>query len=326
MAFGIVFQGKGHVEIQDFSLGELAPDKIHLKTRTSLISTGTEGICLNRLFDAGTHFDKWVQYPFKTGYCTVAEVVAVGSEVNGFSVGERVFTRVCHASEHHVTTERVGKIPSFISDEDAQWSALAMIGSMILDAGDIRLQDDVAVIGAGPIGQMALRWLLAAGCNVTICDTVPMRLAMAELAGATSPLLGTADALGSHVESVFGCQPRVVVDCTGFATVMEKALEIPRKFGTVVVLGDTGTPAGQHLTPDIITRGIKIQGCHVSHETADWHELRIYDRLYSLVNAGRFSLEGLNTHRFLPTDAAEAYALTTERRTETMGVWFDWRG
>lgn len=326
MPFGIVFTGKGLVEIRDFTLGELAPHHIHLRTRTSLISTGTEGICLNRLFEPGTHFDRWVQYPFKTGYCVVADVVAVGSDVKDFAVGDRVFTRVVHASEHHVDTSRVVKIPPAISDEEAQWSALAMIGSMILDAGDIRLQDDVAVIGAGPVGQMALRWLLAAGCKVTICDTIEMRLGMAELAGHCSPHLGTAETFGHHVEQFLGAKPRVVVDCTGFANVMEKALAIPRNFGTVILLGDTGTPAGQHLTPDVLTRGVRVHGCHISHETSDWHETRIMPKLYELIQAGRFSVQGLNTHCFSPHDAVDAYRLTTERRAETMGVWFDWRG
>lgn len=325
MAFGIVFQGKGLVEIQEFELGDLPKDRIHIRTRTSLISTGTEGICLNRLFDPGTHFDRWVQYPFKTGYCVVADVVGVGADINEFQVGDRVFTRVVHASEHHVPLGRVSKIPDGITYEQAHWAALAMIGSMILHTGDIRLEDEVAVVGAGPVGQMALRWLLAAGCKTTICDTNQMRLDMAQRAGECHPFRGTVEEFSPHVEKVFGSKPRVVVDCTGFAAVFEMALTIPRHSGTVVLLGDTGTPANQHLTPDVLTRGVRVHGCHISHETPDWHELKIHQRFYDLVQAGRFSVEGLNTHRFSPRDAVGAYKLTTEKRTETMGVWFDWR-
>ncbi len=325
MGFGIVFQGKGLIEVHEFELGELPLNHIHLQTRTSLISTGTEGICLNRLFDPGTHFDRWVQYPFKTGYCVVADVVAIGSQVQGFQVGDRVFTRVVHASEHYVKTDRVSKIPLEVSDEQAQWCALAMIGSMILQAGDIRLEDEVAVIGAGPVGQMALRWLLAAGCKVTICDTVQMRLDMASLAGSCHPFLGSVVDFGPHIEMVFGGKPRVVIDCTGIASVFEKALSISRNFGVVVLLGDTGTPANQHLTHDVLTRGVRVHGCHISHETPDWHEIKIHQRFFDLVQSGRFSVDGLNTHRFNPREAELAYQLTTDRRSETLGVWFDWR-
>ena len=148
---------------------------------------------------------------------------------------------------------------------------------------------------------------------------------MARKAGATEPMLDTVEKFGPHVERVFGGKPRVVVDCTGFASVFEKALAIPRNYGMVILLGDTGTPANQHLTPDVLTRGVRVHGCHISHETEDWHEIKIHHRFFDLVNAGRFSVEGLNTHRFLPRDAVDAYQLTTERRTETMGVWFDWR-
>jgi hypothetical protein len=67
MAKKIVFQGKGHVELIDFETGELTADRVRLKTTCSLISTGTEGICFNRLFAPGTHWDGWVKYPFATG-------------------------------------------------------------------------------------------------------------------------------------------------------------------------------------------------------------------------------------------------------------------
>ena len=145
------------------------------------------------------------------------------------------------------------------------------------------------------------------------------------IVNAKQPFLGTAEKFGNHVEQVFGSKPRVVIDCTGIAAVLEQALSIPRKFGVLVLLGDTGTPANQHLTPDVLTRGVRVHGCHISHETPDWYEIKIHKRFFDLVLANRFSLEGLNTHRFLPQQAVEAYGLTTERRAETMGVWFDWR-
>ena len=60
------------------------------------------------------------------------------------------------------------------------------------------------------------------------------------------------------------------------------------------------------------------------HETKNWHEHQIYQSFFRLLASGRFSLDGLNTHKFAPAECAVAYALTTEKRAETMGVWFDW--
>lgn len=321
----VTFTGKGEVELMDFPRQECGPNQVRIKTRTSLISTGTEGICFNRLFESGTHWDNWVKYPFRTGYSVVSNVIEVGSEVTTLRVGDRVFGRFVHATEHVVNPAALTLVPDEVSDEQAHWSALSMIGSMCLKTGDIRLEDEVAIIGAGPIGQMALRWCRAAGCRVTICDTIPARLEMAVAGGADTPLLGTADQLTDHVKSIFGRQPRVVVDSTGFAQVFEVALGVPRDHGTLVLLGDSGTPSQQRLTPDVLRRGVKIHGCHISHETPDWYEDKAYLRFYDLLAAGRFSVEGLNSHRFTPDQCVAAYDLTTHRRAETMGVWFDWR-
>lgn len=321
----VTFTGKGQVELMEFPVLECGRGLVRIKTRTSLISTGTEGICFNRLFEPGTHWDHWVKYPFKTGYSVVCDVVEVGSEVTSLRVGDRVFGRFVHAREHVVDPGKLTLVPAEVADEDAHWSALSMIGSMCLKTADIRLEDEVAIIGAGPIGQMALRWCRAAGCRVTICDTIPGRLEMAEMGGAFQPLLGTADQLADHVRSVFGRQPRVVVDSTGFAAVFATALGVPRDHGVLALLGDTGTPSLQCLTPDVLRRGVKIHGVHISHETPDWYEDKAYLRFYDLLMAGRFSLKGLNTHRFTPDQCVEAYDLTTHRRAETMGVWFDWR-
>jgi 2-desacetyl-2-hydroxyethyl bacteriochlorophyllide A dehydrogenase len=324
MAKKIVFQGKGHVELIDFEPAPLTPDRLRITTVCSLISTGTEGICFNRLFAPGTHWDGWVKYPFATGYCTVGVITEVGPEVQGWNVGDRAFARVSHASEHLVKPAQLFAIPDSVSDEQAMWSALSMIGSMVLHTGDIRLEDDVAIVGAGPIGQMALRWCVTAGCNTIICDPVGKRLEMARAGGAGAVFQGGVSEFGAEIESFFGVKPRIVIDTTGIAPVFAAALPLVRNFGTLVLLGDTGDPSQQCLTPDALRRGVRIHACHVSHETSDWFEARIHQQFYRLLAAGRFSLDGLNTHRFLPSECVEAYALTTEKRAETMGVWFDW--
>ncbi len=324
MAKKIVFQGKGHVELLSFEPAAVGEGQVRLRTTCSLISTGTEGICFNRLFAPGTHWDGWVQYPFATGYCTVAVVAEVGPSVTSVAVGDRVFARVSHASEHVVKPSQIFPIPDSVPDGQAMWSALSMIGSMALHTGDIRLEDDVAIIGAGPIGQMALRWCVAAGCNTIICDPVRMRLDMAMAGGAGAVFQGAVDEFGPEIEKHFGSKPRIVIDSTGNAPVFAAALPLVRNFGTLVLLGDTGDPSQQCLTPDALRRGVRIHACHVSHETSDWYEARIHQQFYRLLASGRFSMEGLNTHQFLPDQCVEAYAVTTEKRAETMGVWFDW--
>jgi threonine dehydrogenase-like Zn-dependent dehydrogenase len=248
------------------------------------------------------------------------------SKYESLSVGDRVVSRVAHASDTVTGGDSVFKIPEGISDDQAAWFALAMIGFMGAKAGGYRLGDSIAVVGAGPIGQMTLRWAVAAGArHAVMIDTVPMRLEMAKAGGATCVIGKIASEAEEVLRQVCGGQlPRVLTDSTGYANVFSDVLKLPRDRGTVVLLGDTGTPSEQRLTLDVVRRGIEIHGAHVMHETAEWTERTIIELFFSLLQRGIFRVDGLNTHTFAAADCKQAFDLTTERRAETMGVLFDW--
>src|SRR5690606_5149264 len=99
-------------------------------------STGTENIVFNRLFDPGTHWDRWVQYPFHPGYSATGVVEAVGEGVNSLSVGDSVASRTGHSSRVVADETAFFPIPEGIPLENAAWFALAKIafhGAMAAD-------------------------------------------------------------------------------------------------------------------------------------------------------------------------------------------------
>lgn len=327
MGTKIVFTGKGEVAVVPFEPKEVGPGEVRVRAVRSLISTGTEGICLNRLFEPGTHWDRWVsRYPFDSGYCMVGVVDQVGAEADPSLMGRRVVTRVSHASHTVFPAAQVYRYPDGVSPDDASWFALSMIGFMGAKAGKFSLGDSVLVVGAGPIGQMVVRWAYASGVEkIGVLDPIPMRLDLARRGGANIILEGKAENAAGRVKEAFGGElPGTVVDTTGHASVFEQCLALPRWLGKLVLLGDTGTPSQQRLTLDVVTRGISIHGAHIMHEEGPWTEKRCYELFFNLLHDGRFNVDGLILHRFKPEQAREAYALTTERRDETMGVIFEW--
>jgi hypothetical protein len=54
-SLSIVFTGVNQVELATAAVPEPGPEEVLVQARRSLISTGTEGIVLARLFDPGTH-------------------------------------------------------------------------------------------------------------------------------------------------------------------------------------------------------------------------------------------------------------------------------
>jgi len=320
-----VFTGFEKAELQDFELGEPGEGQVLVRTTKSMISPGTEGICFSRLFAPGTHYDAWVQYPFYPGYIMTGTVEKCGPKVTTLSPGDRVVHIEPHASAVIVKADACCKIPEQLPDEIAIWSTFAKITAMGARAAAYTLNARVAVIGAGPIGQFSARWARVAGANVVMIDTVKMRLDLAARAGIGTLETSADKALQPLTDYFGGVQPDIVIDSTGIPAVFAQTLALPRKFGKVVLIGDVGEPAKQHLTPDVINRGITIVGCHVLHDTPDWNTKIITDYFFRLCLDGRMNADGLITHQFPADDPQKIYMFNKEHRREIMGVIVDWR-
>ena len=323
----LVFPGKQKVLLEDFDPGQPSAGQVLVRTHLSLMSTGTENIVFNRLFEPGTHWDNWVKYPFYPGYAMVGVVEEVGASVT-LKVGQRVAYRTGHRSHHVLSADGCYPIPDNVPFEHAAWFALAKITFHGAQAAGYTLGDSVLIIGAGPIGQMSIRWARAAGvANILVVDTAKSRLPLAKAGGATALIEKSITEAREAILAAGGGQlPRVVIDGTGNAAVFEAALGLAASFGRVVVLGDTGAPAQQRLTPDVITRGLTITGAHDGHNTATWNDTTINRLFFSLAASGRFPLEGLTSHIFAPDQCAEAYLTANRDRASTMGLIFDWAG
>lgn len=322
----IRFTGERRVDLEAFEPAEPGPVEVRIRVLYSLLSTGTEATVYARAFDAGTHWDHWVKYPFYPGYALIGEVEALGDAVEDRHLGQLVAVRHGHCSEATVPADQTHPLPDGIDPKQAAWFALGKIASHGALAAEHRIGQSVAIVGAGPLGQMATRWAAASGVeSLVVIDPVPSRLALARAGGATETInTSVDDARESLWEIIPGGEgPDVVIDVTGHPAVFAAALGLPRRMGRLVLLGDVGRPAQQHLTPDVLMRGVRIVGAHDTHED-DWDGTKAIRAFFKLLANNRINLDGLVTHSFRPDQAADAFELVAERRSETMGVLFDW--
>jgi len=322
----LVFSGKQTVALEPFALERPGAASVLVRIQLTLMSTGTENIVFNRMFDPGTHWDHWVKYPFYPGYTAVGTVEAVGEEVTTLQPGDRVACRVPHCSHAVVEAAKCFPLPASLGWESAVWFSLAKIAWHGASVARYQLGDSVLIAGAGPIGQMSIRWAVAAGCaSVVVVDPVPDRMKLARLGGATATVAESMESARAAVlEAGHEQLPRVIIDSTGNAAVFAASLSLVADYGTVVILGDTGQPARQSLTSDVIRRGLTIVGAHDRHNTAEWNNATITRLFFQLAAAGRFSLDGLNTHCFLPEECGDAYHVANHEREKTMGILFKW--
>lgn len=178
--------------------------------------------------------------PLPPGYSAAGTVLAVGAEVQGLAVGDRVAAAGPHAELFAVPATLAARIPDGVPDDAA---CFATIGAIALQA--VRLAEAgpgaaVGVTGLGLIGLIAVQILRAAGCRVFGLDLDPGRVALAESFGAEAHLVApdaAADAVAEKFSRGRGLDAVIVATAGGGAAPMEAACRMARPKGRVVLLG-----------------------------------------------------------------------------------------
>lgn len=329
----VVFTEKGKAACEPIEIPRPKAGQVLIENRCSLISTGTETTVLYGKYAPGTHWDDWVKYPFHPGYSSCGVVTDVGEGVTTYKPGDRVAGNFPHASHVVKPVERVHKVPDNVSDSDAAWIHLGKIVQVGTRAAEHVLGDSVVVIGLGILGQLAIQYARASGAEQVIAiDTAPRRLEFARAHGAAIVLNMTADkAVDSVKKATHGLLADVVYDVTGHPAVLATALPLARKFGKVVLLGDPGKPTAQHITADVISRGVKIVGAHdthpheLPHDLVRWSAMQMEKLFLHYLSTGQIRVADLVSHRSKPEDAQKMYDVLERDRASVMGAVFDWK-
>ena len=334
----IVFPEAQRAALVKEDVPAVGPDTILIKTALSHISTGTETTCYRGVFDEGTNWREWVQYPFHPGYSLVGHVLEVGENVSDFAPGDRVLTGCTHGEYATVEYDEAAKngmslvickIPEGVSNEVAVWRTLACVGIAGVRRAEIEMGENVVVIGAGPIGQMVAQFARVAGAlHVIVVDPVKKRLDCALQGGATHVLaMGAAESIGEVEKILGGERPEVVFDTTGHYAVLPIACAMARKYGRIILSGDCSQPSKQALGP-VVFKSLEIRGAHFGKggdiESLPWPDKRNSCIFFDLAQQGRIKVDHLISHRYKPEEAQAVYEQLLHDRSYTMGVVFDW--
>jgi threonine dehydrogenase-like Zn-dependent dehydrogenase len=129
----------------------------------------------------------------------------------GYAGGQAEYVRVPMADTTHV------KIPDGLTDEQVLFLGdIFPTGWQAAVNCDIQPDDTVAIWGAGPVGQMAIRSAVLLGAKqVVVIDRVPERLAMAKEGGAITINFDQESVLDRLKELTNGKGPEKCIDAVG---------------------------------------------------------------------------------------------------------------
>ncbi|WP_339770137.1 L-threonine 3-dehydrogenase [uncultured Paraglaciecola sp.] len=271
------------------------------------------------------NWDEWAQntipVPMVVGHEYVGEVVEIGEEVRGFSIGDRVsgeghitcgHCRNCRAGRRHLcrNTSGVGvnrpgafaeylsipafnafKIPDNISDDLA--SIFDPFGNAVHTALSFDLVgEDVLITGAGPIGIMAAAVAQHVGArHVVITDVNEYRLELARKMGASRAVNVAKESLKDVMNDLGMTEGfDVGLEMSGVPAAFRDMLDKMNHGGKIAMLG---IPPGDVAIDwnKVIFKGLVIKGIYGREMFETWYKMA------SLIQGG-LNLSPIITHQF----------------------------
>lgn len=178
------------------------------------------------------------------GYSSVGRVIEVGPRVRGLQTGDIVACagagHANHAEVISVPANLCAKVPDTVPLTAAALTTIAAIALHAIRVSDVRLDERVAVIGCGLVGQIVCRLARCAGAEVYALDVDPARIHDAAAGGADHGINADAEAhrrILSLTRGV-GVDHAIVTAASGSNAPLVLGAEILRDRGALTLVGD----------------------------------------------------------------------------------------
>jgi L-iditol 2-dehydrogenase len=258
-----VMTSPGVIEFRDVPVPKPGPEEV-------LIRVQRIGICGSDIHVRhGRH--PFTSYPVVQGHEFSGVIEAAGKRVRGLRPGQKVTATPqlvcgrcapCRRGDTHicdvlrvqgfqapgcaeefflVRAEQIVPLPASFSFEQGAMVEPAAVGVHAVSRAGAVAGANVAVLGAGPIGNLVGQAARAAGAKVLITDISEYRLEIARKCGLRSVSLAGRESLKDASTRVFGARGfQKAFECAGAETAVNEAIEAIQKGGTIVAVGVYG--------------------------------------------------------------------------------------
>ncbi|MEL7539174.1 MAG: L-threonine 3-dehydrogenase [Pseudomonadota bacterium] len=280
-------------------------------------------------------WDEWaaatIPVPMTVGHEFVGRIAAIGSEVRGFAIGDRVSAeghitcgvcRNCRAGRRHLCINTVGvgvdrpgafaeqlcvpafnvfPLPDAIDDDTA--AILDPLGNATHTALSFDLVgEDVLITGAGPIGIMATAIARFVGArHIVVTDVNDYRLDLARKMGATLTVnVASSSPQAAMAELGMTEGFDVGLEMSGNPNALRSMLDTLHHGGKLAMLGIPPTDTAVDWNK-VIFKGLVIKGVYGREMFETWYKMS------SMLQSG-LDISPIITHRYPISAYQEAFA------------------
>jgi threonine 3-dehydrogenase len=326
--------------LEELPVPKCGPNDVLIKVRQT-------GICGTDIHIY--NWDEWSQrtipVPMGIGHEFMGEVAEIGSEVTGFTKGERVSAeghitcggcRNCRAGKRHLCRNTIGlgvhrqgsfaeyvtipafnvfKLPAEIPDHIGAF--FDPLGNAVHTALSFDVVgEDVLITGAGPIGVMAVPICKHIGArHVVITDVNEYRLDLARKMGATRAVNVAKESLDDVMKSLGMTEGfDVGLEMSGNGAAFKQMFKAMNHGGRVAILGIPPTEISIDWS-QVIFKGLVLKGVYGREMFETWYKMT------AMIQSG-LDIAPVVTHRFPIAEFKQAFEVM--RTGQSGKVVLDW--
>jgi predicted dehydrogenase/threonine dehydrogenase-like Zn-dependent dehydrogenase len=358
----------GRTLLVDVPAPPVPPGGLLIRTRCSLISGGTERMLVD--FGRAGWLEKARQQPEKVrqvlekvstdgilptfeavrskldqplalGYSNVGTVAAVGTDVRGFSLGDRVVSSGPHAEWVAVARNLCARIPTEVSDDEAAFTVPGAVALQGVRLAAPTLGESFVVTGLGLIGLLAVQLLRANGCRVLGIDPDPAKRELARKFGADVVAVEQGEdalAVAAAFSRDQGIDGVIITAATTSNEPVSQGARMCRKRGRIVLVGVAGLQLDRS---EFYLKELSLQvSCSYGPGRYDpeyeqkgndypagfvrWTEQRNFEAVLEMMRSRRLDVGPLISHRFAVEAAPAAYELLAAGTEPYIGILIEY--
>jgi predicted dehydrogenase/threonine dehydrogenase-like Zn-dependent dehydrogenase len=273
------------------------------------------------------------------GYAGAGIVQDRHSSVTEFKVGDRVAyggEGTGHGETILASQNLIVRVPDEVQFRHACFTTLGSIALNSIRISEVSVGDVVAVIGLGLVGQLVAQLARLQGARVIGIDLRADRVALGRKSAVDYGLDGSLPIAEevSVITNGLGADCVIVAAASKSSAPCHLALQICRDRGKIVIVGavEMSFPWAEMYAKEIrllMSRAYgpgsydpeyEVKGRDYPIAYVRWTEKRNMEEFLRLVSIGRVDLESLITHEFDIADAAQAYQVVMDAKSNSLGV------